>query len=99
MEVEIRTLKDNCVNDNSPENRRELSKSRAGFTRYLKIQDNISRQKSRAKWFEEGNSNTAYFHSIIKERRRRLTITKIMDEQNQWIEENDSIAEAAIRHF
>lgn len=99
MEQHLRTLEDNCVNDNSPENRRELSKCRAEFTRYLKIQESILRQKTRIKWIEEGDANTAYFHSTIKERRRRLTIKKIMDQEEQWIEGNEPIAEAAVRFY
>ncbi|XP_060200073.1 uncharacterized protein LOC132628292 [Lycium barbarum] len=61
--------------------------------------DKILRQKARAKLFEEGDDNTAYFHYIIKDRRKRPTICRIMDDQDQWVEGNDAITEATVRHF
>ncbi|XP_019259988.1 PREDICTED: uncharacterized protein LOC109238018 [Nicotiana attenuata] len=95
----MRILEDNCVSDNSYENRSALSRCRAEFTRYFNIQESIMRQIARDKWFKECDANTTYFHSVIKARRRRLTITMKMDDQNQWLEGNDVIAEAAVRHF
>ncbi|XP_060203069.1 uncharacterized protein LOC132631512 [Lycium barbarum] len=96
LENQIRVLEENCTNNNSAENRMELSRCRAEFTRYLKIQDSILRQKARIKLLEKGDANTAYFRSIIKDRRRRITIKKIMDDNDQWLEGNDIIAEAAV---
>lgn len=69
------------------------------FTRYLKIQNSMLRQKSRIKWLDESDSNIAYFHGIIKDKRRKLAIRKIMDDQNQWLEGNNDVAEGAIRFY
>nr|XP_016497289.1 PREDICTED: uncharacterized protein LOC107816119 [Nicotiana tabacum] len=78
----------------------ELSNQyRVDYTRYLKLQDSILRQNARVKWIQEDDVNIAYFHAIIKGRRRRLSIKKIMDEQDQWIEGNDAIVKAAVRYY
>ncbi|XP_059281089.1 uncharacterized protein LOC132034742 [Lycium ferocissimum] len=99
LEAQMRRLEDNSITCNTEENRMELSRCRAQFTRYLKIQDSMLRQKARVKWLEEGDANTAYFHSIIKDRRRILSIRKIMDENEQWLEDKDNIAEGTVRYY
>ncbi|KAH0698618.1 hypothetical protein KY284_012833 [Solanum tuberosum] len=86
LEALIRELEDTCLTNNTPENRCELSKCKAEFIRYLKIQDSILSQKARVKRFNEGDANAAYFHAIIKDKRRRLTIRRIQDENNNWLE-------------
>ncbi|XP_019251335.1 PREDICTED: uncharacterized protein LOC109230274 [Nicotiana attenuata] len=99
LEAQLRILEDNCVKNNTPDNRCELSRCKAEFTRYLKIQNSMLRQKARIKWLDEGDSNTAYFHGIIKDNRRKLAIRKIKDDQNQWLEGNDAVVEGAIRFY
>lgn len=63
------------------------------------MQEYILKQKSIIKWAEEGDSNSKYFHSVIKEKRRRAHIYRIKDNQGIWIEGNEAIAKAAIDHF
>ncbi|KAH0647498.1 hypothetical protein KY285_032746 [Solanum tuberosum] len=99
MRSQMKVLEENSVMNNTKTNRCELSRCRAEFTKYLKLQDAILRQKARAKWLEEGDANTSYFHSTIKDRRRRLSLKKIMNEQNQWLEGNDQIAEGAVSFY
>lgn len=74
LEILIRNLEDDAIAYNNHENRLNLSKARAEYTRFLKLQDNILRQKARVKWLEEGDTNTAFFHGVIKDRRKRLSI-------------------------
>ncbi|XP_015168636.1 uncharacterized protein [Solanum tuberosum] len=99
MRSQMKVLEENSVMNNTKTNRCELSRCRAEFTKYLKLQDAILRQKARAKWLEEGDANTSYFHSTIKDRRRRLSLKKIMNEQNQWLEGNDQIVEGAVSFY
>lgn len=50
LEASIRVLEENSINDDNSINMSDLSKVRVEYTKYLKIQDNITRQKSRVKW-------------------------------------------------
>ncbi|XP_049397141.1 uncharacterized protein LOC125861240 [Solanum stenotomum] len=99
LEKLIRDLEEKCITYNSPENRCELSKHKDIFTRYLKIQDSILSQKARVKWFNEGDANTAYFHATIKDKRRRLNIRKIQDDNDNWLEDTDAIANGAVNYY
>lgn len=48
---------------------------------------------------EEGDTNSKYFHSVIKQRRRRAQIQRIKNKEGHWIEGNSAISEEALRHF
>lgn len=80
-------MEDNCIANNTPENRYELSKCKAEFIRYLKIQDYMFRKKkTRVRWMNEDDANTAYFHATIKDNRRKLNIRRIQDDHGNWLE-------------
>ncbi|XP_070040163.1 uncharacterized protein LOC142177349 [Nicotiana tabacum] len=99
LEREISNLEMILMNDNSGGNRTKLYKSKAEYIRYLKIQDFILRQKARVKWLSEGDSNTSYFHNVIKDKRRKLGINKIQNEYLQWVEGTKEVSEVASRYF
>lgn len=42
--------------------------------KWTMIEENIMKQKSRAKWIQLGDSNTKYFLAVVKERSQRKTI-------------------------
>ncbi|WMV42054.1 hypothetical protein MTR67_035439 [Solanum verrucosum] len=99
METNIAMLEQSLQEDNTPANRTNLNKAKAEYVHHLKIQEAILRQKARVRWLKDGDANSAYFHRVIKNRRRRLSINKIMDENQQWVEGNDKVAEAGVRYF
>ncbi|OIT21155.1 putative ribonuclease h protein [Nicotiana attenuata] len=98
-ELEMCRLEQEYEINNNDVNRQNLYKAQAEYTRWLEIQESILKQKARIKWAEEGDSNSKYFHSVIKEKRRRAHIYRIKDEQGIWMEGNEAIAKAAIDHF
>ncbi|KAG5574810.1 hypothetical protein H5410_054944 [Solanum commersonii] len=51
------------------------------------------------KWFQDGDSNTKFFHTIMNNKRRRLILKKIKKDDNTWIEGSDEIAKEAINFF
>ncbi|XP_015084239.1 uncharacterized protein LOC107027648 [Solanum pennellii] len=50
-------------------------------------------------WFKDGDTNSKYFHSIIRGRRRKLFIHKIVTENGDWIQGENNIAQEACEHF
>ncbi|XP_060195055.1 uncharacterized protein LOC132624268 [Lycium barbarum] len=54
---------------------------------------------AKIKWFEEGDTNSKYFHFVIRDRKRRLEINRIKNKNGKWISGDSTIAKAAINHF
>lgn len=54
MKAQLRNLKEDCVNNNTPESRCELWRCNAEFIGYLNIKDAILWQKTRIKRLENG---------------------------------------------
>ncbi|XP_060200410.1 uncharacterized protein LOC132628664 [Lycium barbarum] len=61
--------------------------------------DEIYRQKAKARWLQDGDKNTSYFHKVIKDRRRKLNIQSIQDNEGHKIEGHQNIATTTIKHF
>jgi len=45
------------------------------------------RQKAHVKWLEQGDRNTAFFHAMCREKRRRNRIGRMKKEDGSWVEE------------
>ncbi|VFQ97193.1 unnamed protein product, partial [Cuscuta campestris] len=61
--------------------------------------DEFWRQKAHVKWVTDGERNSGYFHSVVKDRRRKLYIHRIQDDHGQWVTERAGIASQAITFF
>ena len=57
------------------------------------------KQKTQLQWFKDGDTNSKYFHSIIRGRRRKLFVHKIINEEGEWIQEEEEIAQNVCDHF
>nr|XP_027109299.1 uncharacterized protein LOC113729174 [Coffea arabica] len=57
------------------------------------------KQKARVRWLQEGDRNTRFFHSVVKNRRVRSIIHRIRNGQGEWVESDDGIGVEAIRYF
>ncbi|XP_059285096.1 uncharacterized protein LOC132038443 [Lycium ferocissimum] len=99
FETEVSDAETAYLNSDADADRMLLNKTKAEYIKWLKMEDSILRQKARIKWAEEGDSNTKYFHSTIKARRRRAQIYKIKDRNDHWVEGNANISKVAIDHF
>lgn len=92
-------MEDRDLNNNSSQDREELNEGYAEYIKWMGLQDSLMRQKSRANWFREGVGNTNYFHVVLRERRRRIYLYRIKNHRDVWIQGEDKIATAAIKHF
>lgn len=69
----LQELEDIDVENNSEKSREYINKAHAQYIRWLSLQESMLRQKSQVKWFEEGEKNTRYFHSILREKKKKAT--------------------------
>ncbi|XP_059277797.1 uncharacterized protein LOC132031975 [Lycium ferocissimum] len=99
LEKQIEDIEIQLIADNNPAKRSELNLLKAKYHQFLKLQDSILKQKAKAKWLEKGDRNTAFFHSVIKGRRKRLNLQRIQDNDEVWREGSQDIANTAIHHF
>lgn len=53
--------------------------------RWLKAEEANLKHKVDNRWLEKGNGNRKYFHILISERKIRLSVHRIMNQEGQWI--------------
>ncbi|XP_058761292.1 uncharacterized protein LOC131634664 [Vicia villosa] len=73
-------------------------KASSRFWLNLKIKENMLIQKSRLKWLNDGDSNSKYFHRLMKERRRMNHICYITTSSG-IIDKVEEVKEEVRRHF
>ncbi|XP_060210957.1 uncharacterized protein LOC132637971 [Lycium barbarum] len=98
-EAKMQFLEEMDLAARSENSREDLNRGHAEYVCWLNKQDNMLKQKSHIRWFEDGDSNTKYFHAAIRERRRKLNIQRIMNKKGNWISGEDRIARNAVNHF
>lgn len=95
----IKYLKEEDFRNPSETSREELNKGQAEYYRWMNLQDGILKQKAQVRWIEEGDSNTKYFHGVIKDKRRKVQLHMIKNHKDGWVQGDDKIAKAAVHHF
>ncbi|XP_069145909.1 uncharacterized protein [Solanum lycopersicum] len=98
-EEQVHEAEEKYILDQTNSNRSTLHELNAQYIKFLKIEDTILKQKTQLQWFKDGDTNSKYFHSIIRGRRRKLFIHKIVTENGDWIEGENTIAQEACEHF
>lgn len=98
-EERVKQAEENLIQQNSEENRTTLHGLNAEYIKFMKLEEAILRQKIQSQWFKEGDINSKYFHALIRGRRRRLFIHKILNDDDEWIQGDEQIAETACEHF
>ncbi|XP_075098448.1 uncharacterized protein LOC142175489 [Nicotiana tabacum] len=80
-------------------NRERLQKVQAELIKCLALEEKYRQQKAGMTWFEEGDRNTKFFHAQVRGRRKRLQLNRIQNSGGTWIEEEQEIAEGAIKYY
>ncbi|XP_016558053.2 uncharacterized protein LOC107857722 [Capsicum annuum] len=99
LEDIIKVREKQLEEDPSGLNRPNFFKAHAELNMQLKREEDYWIQKAGNEWFKDGEKKTNFFHTIVKERRSRLRISKIQNEDGQWLEEVPDIAEATVNFF
>lgn len=56
-------------------------------------------QRSRIKWLNWGDKNSKFFHASTIQRRERNRILRIKDGDGEWVEGQEGITEAILKHY
>ncbi|XP_071940649.1 serine/threonine-protein kinase PBS1-like [Coffea arabica] len=62
-----------------------LQEAQAVLRNALFVKEEFWKQKARAKWLQDGDRNTKYFHSIVAKGRARSIIHRIKDANRVWL--------------
>ncbi|XP_075103573.1 uncharacterized protein LOC142178143 [Nicotiana tabacum] len=81
------------------QNRERLMKVQANFIKYLALEEEFWKQKSRMSWFTDGDRNTKFFHAQVNGRRKRLELKRIQNSAGNWIEDTTVMADEAVKFF
>ncbi|XP_075096329.1 uncharacterized protein LOC142174435 [Nicotiana tabacum] len=80
-------------------NMERLQKVQAELIKCLALKEKYWQQKAGMTWFKEGDRNTKFFHAQVRGRRKRLQLNRIQNSGGTWIEEEQEIAEEAIKFY
>ncbi|XP_058755941.1 uncharacterized protein LOC131629164 [Vicia villosa] len=68
------------------------------FWKNLRIKENMLLQRSRLNWLKEGDSNSGFFHKVMKQRRRSNHIGPILSSRG-LVETVEDVREDVFSHF
>nr|GLL35480.1 uncharacterized protein LOC109184133 isoform X2 [Ipomoea trifida] len=63
-----------------------FQEAQAQYIRALHHQNDYWRQRAKQFWLREGDTNSAYFHNSVRRRRQNNRISKLKDEDGNWVE-------------
>ncbi|VFQ90762.1 unnamed protein product [Cuscuta campestris] len=100
-ELESSVLEAELLYDENPttENRTHFHHKKALLIQATNNEFSYWKQKASIKWIREGDYNTSFFHSLVKERRISQKIHKIRSEDGQWIQDKDDLLKEANFYF
>lgn len=98
-EAKVHILEELDILHNSEHDRTKLNKGHTEYIKWLGMQESLLKKKTKLNWFQQGDYNNKYFHSVLRERRRKLGIHRIKNHGGRWIQGDDKIARVAIKHF
>nr|XP_027061902.1 uncharacterized protein LOC113688298 [Coffea arabica] len=99
--AEQKVLEAEIAHDNHPSDGLLLSlqEERAKLRRAVVVEKEFWRQKARVKWVSDGDKNTAFFHVIVTERRRKSVIHRIRKTNGEWVDDEANICAKAVSFF
>lgn len=70
----------------------------AKFWKDIWLKESLLCQKSQAKWIREGDSNSKYFHSLMRFNRQRTNL-RLLDANGILLEDMENVKSIVNRHF
>ncbi|KAH9750075.1 reverse transcriptase domain-containing protein [Citrus sinensis] len=84
----------------SADDRASFSEARARLQQALLREEIFMRQQSSVRWVREGDSNTRFFHAMIRKKRQLFHIHRIRDDSSsEWITDPSAVAASAVDFF
>ncbi|XP_075106825.1 uncharacterized protein LOC142179839 [Nicotiana tabacum] len=82
-EEKIQSLEEMGIINNTEADKSKTNKAHAEYIRWIDMQEFLNTQKANIKWFGDGDRNTSYFHSLLREKRRKLQLDRIKNHKGK----------------
>ncbi|XP_023912492.1 uncharacterized protein LOC112024084 [Quercus suber] len=92
-------LNDLVLKDQNGRNGREINKIRKEINELLDCKEVMWQQRSKVQWMGLGDCNTKYFHSKASGRKKKNTISRLLDDSGVWRESTLGVVEVAVSYF
>lgn len=77
----------------------DIHEVRLELNRALAIEEDMWLERSKNSWLKAGDKNTNFFHTKASNRLQCNTITKVLDSNDMWIEDEEQIGHEFVRYF
>ncbi|XP_075086207.1 uncharacterized protein LOC142168930 [Nicotiana tabacum] len=77
-------------------NRAKLHEVETDLTKYYHLVEEFWRQKAGIQWFKDGDRNSKFFHAHVRGKRKKLHVSRILDNNDNWIESQEDIAKEVV---
>ena len=77
----------------------QIRETRMELNKFYAIEEDMWHRRSRSNWAKSGDKNMQYFHEKASSRKRKRTITGLMDESNQWQEDPKVVKGTVVRYY
>lgn len=77
----------------------DIHETRLELNKALIIEEDMWLQRSRNNWLKAGDKNTTFFHTKASNCLQHKTISRVLDSNNMWIEDEDQIGQAFVQYF
>ena len=94
-----RTLNDLVLRERDGNLGSEINKLRKEINYLLDREEIMWRQRKKVQWMNSGDHNSKYFHSKASDQRKENTIYGILDENGNWCDSTESIADVDVSYF
>ncbi|CAN1302061.1 Transposon TX1 uncharacterized 149 kDa protein [Linum perenne] len=77
----------------------EYEELRKQMADYLEKQSIYWKQRAKQHWYKDGDLNTNFFHATANGRRKKLSLSKLLNSQGNWAVGDEAMGDVAIDYF
>ena len=77
----------------------EIHDTKVELNKLLMVEEEIWKQRSRNCWLKSGDNNTSLFHEKALKRHQQNTITRLLDSNGNWQDEEDIMGHILVEYF
>ncbi|XP_042974708.1 uncharacterized protein LOC122306346 [Carya illinoinensis] len=99
LENQIRCLEDDLVRNFSLQVEEEMLQAKKAHLQWVNREEMLACQKSRIKWLAEGDSNSKFFHTTMRVKKKNKIVDKMMLEDGRALESAKEVHLEAVQFY